>query len=174
MVERLKEGVTEFVVLTNHRAPLEVFSFAVTSQDFWELLLGLLVLNKRLSAWQNVCNGVALLLVLFIAATFRRRYWAGNTEIEGDRKPSLTLSNHILFYKMIERLKEGVTEFVILTNHRAALEVFSFDVTTKSWWAKSSENCYFRIPWPYKFYKAISLTKCLQWCCIAAHFIHCY
>ena len=32
-----------------------------------------------------------------------------------------------------------------------------------------------RIPWPYKFEKAISLTKCLYWCCIAAQFIqYCY
>ena len=33
---------------------------------------------------------------------------------------------------MIERLKEGVTEFVILTNQRASLEMFSFDVTANS------------------------------------------
>lgn len=30
-----------------------------------------------------------------------------------------------------------------------------------------------RISWPYKFYKTITLTKCLQWRCIAAHFIQC-
>ena len=35
MIERLKEGVTEFVILTNHRdrAPLEVISFAVTAKS---------------------------------------------------------------------------------------------------------------------------------------------
>ena len=33
-------------------------------------------------------------------------------------------SNHILFLKMIERLKEAVAEFAILTNHRGQLEVF--------------------------------------------------
>ena len=53
---------------------------------------------------------------------------------------SAPCSNHILFRKMIERLKEGVTEFVILTNHRAQLEVFSFEVTVIVL-NQISENC---------------------------------
>ena len=48
----------------------------VMSQDFWESWSGSLDLIHftRLSVWQNVCNGVALLLILFSANTYPKVY----------------------------------------------------------------------------------------------------